>query len=275
MFAEKQVMVKIAFTLLKEGESTKERLKKAEFFIKKSKKLKAEIVCFGETFPISTNDSNAQKRAVRVLAILSKNHKMAIIAGAGNKKSNKALYFANGRLIGEQLKGHFFANEVRDEKADDFRVFRFKKWKIGILVCYDLFFPETARYLQQKGADAIFCLSHAFKGQKFWEPLALVRSMENQVPIVLSGTIQPEYHITGPAVLALPNNTIYTIEKEGLKVVDVDLKKWKKFRKAKSNSNIKIGEYIQKGVQGPFMGDENKQFLKKYVKQVQKQTKIK
>ncbi len=266
-------VVRICFTLAKEGKSTKERLKKTEAFVQKAKKSKAEIVCFGEAFPISTNDLNAQKRAVRVLAILSKKHKIAIIAGTGDKKSNKALYFEDGRLKGEQLKGHFFANETRKEKAEDFRVFRFKKWKIGILVCYDLFFPETARYLQQKGADVIFCLSHGFKGQKFWEPLVLIRSMENQVPIVLSGTIQPEYRITVPAVLALPDNTTYKIEKEGSKVVDVDLKKWRKFRKTNSNPKTKIGKYIKKGIHGPFLGDENKSFWKKFSQQVQKHAK--
>lgn len=52
--------------------------------------------------------------------------------------------------------------------------------RIGLMVCYDVFFPEIARLLTLQGADLLVAISGspAFE-QPIFEPLVLARAMEN------------------------------------------------------------------------------------------------
>ena len=56
--------------------------------------------------------------------------------------------------------------------------------RIGILVCYDMFFPELARLLTLKGADVLVGISGspAFE-RPIFEPMVLARAMENTIPV--------------------------------------------------------------------------------------------
>ena len=263
-------MTKICFTQVKNDPKTSKKLRKIELILQNAKRRKAEIICFGESFPIETNDSTSQKKAIQKMKELSKKYHIAIIAGSTNKLHNQAIFFNHGKIIGSQLKCHFFANERRQMKGQDFRTFKFKNWRIGMLICYDLFFPEPTRYLQEKGADIVFCLTHAFEGQTFWKSLAVVRSMENQLPLVTSGIIERKHKISGIGILALPNSKIVELprDRETIRVIDVDLGKWNEYRKLKSNLKITPAEYISKGLHGPNIKDINTIFLKKYVAQL-------
>ncbi|MGE5604803.1 MAG: carbon-nitrogen hydrolase family protein [Bacteroidota bacterium] len=52
--------------------------------------------------------------------------------------------------------------------------------KIGIMVCYDTFFPEIARLLTLKGADLLVAISGSPSFEKdIFEPIVKVRAMEN------------------------------------------------------------------------------------------------
>jgi predicted amidohydrolase len=55
--------------------------------------------------------------------------------------------------------------------------------RIGMMVCYDIFFPEIARLLTLKGADLLIGISGspAFE-RPIFEPLVAARAMENTIP---------------------------------------------------------------------------------------------
>jgi predicted amidohydrolase len=54
---------------------------------------------------------------------------------------------------------------------------------IGMLVCYDIFFPEIARLLTLKGADLLVGISGSPTFERpIFEPLVLARAMENTIP---------------------------------------------------------------------------------------------
>ncbi|MDQ3654695.1 MAG: carbon-nitrogen hydrolase family protein [Chloroflexota bacterium] len=64
--------------------------------------------------------------------------------------------------------------------------------RIGMMVCYDIFFPEIARLLTLKGVDLLVGISGspAFE-RNIFEPLVLARAMENTIPFAycnLAGT---------------------------------------------------------------------------------------
>lgn len=59
--------------------------------------------------------------------------------------------------------------------------------RLGLMVCYDLFFPETARLLALRGAEALVVVSNwADIGnlRRLGEVLPVARAIENQVPVV-------------------------------------------------------------------------------------------
>jgi len=63
-----------------------------------------------------------------------------------------------GQIIGKHVKCHLVGEErnhfTRGQKYD---VFDTKYGKIGLLICYDICFPEPARILALKGAEVIIC----------------------------------------------------------------------------------------------------------------------
>lgn len=58
----------------------------------------------------------------------------------------------------------------------------FDGWKVGVMTCYDLRFPETARSLAVRGADAIAVSAAWVRGprkERHWSLLAAARALEN------------------------------------------------------------------------------------------------
>ncbi|MGI6297422.1 MAG: nitrilase-related carbon-nitrogen hydrolase [Minisyncoccales bacterium] len=92
------------------------------------------------------------------------------------------LYDRNGRLAGEYRKAFAFDLERNYfAKGKDFPVFDTDFGKIGILICYDIGFPETARYLSISGAEVLFILA-AWRAQDehVWNLNVPSRALENQ-----------------------------------------------------------------------------------------------
>lgn len=55
--------------------------------------------------------------------------------------------------------------------------------RIGMMVCYDIFFPEIARLLTLKGADLLVGISGSPSFERdIFEPLVRARAMENVIP---------------------------------------------------------------------------------------------
>lgn len=69
-----------------------------------------------------------------------------------------ALIDREGKLAGAYRKTHLHWPEYRDgvTPGDEYPVFETDFGTIGIMICYDSWFPEVARLLAYKGAEAIF-----------------------------------------------------------------------------------------------------------------------
>jgi predicted amidohydrolase len=98
----------------------------------------------------------------------------------------------NGRLAGVYRKIHLFSllGEDRVFSAGD-------RWlaadtsigKIGVIICYDLRFPELSRRLAVEGAQ-ILCIPAQWPKPRdeHWRTLLLARAIENQFFVVASNT---------------------------------------------------------------------------------------
>lgn len=90
-----------------------------------------------------------------------------------------------GNIRGVSHKTHLTVNEKERglEPGDNLSVFETDFGTIGMLVCWEHFFPETVRTLALKGAEMILVPTHGFRLDR-----AAARAMENGVHLVTAHT---------------------------------------------------------------------------------------
>lgn len=114
----------------------------------------------------------------------ARTHRMYIVAGLlltiDEKAYNCAVLFdRNGDIVGIHRKVHLPAGEELHVSAGDrYDVFPTEFGNIGMLVCWDMQYPEAARELALGGADLICCPTLG------WENIyGLCRAYENSITI--------------------------------------------------------------------------------------------
>lgn len=96
----------------------------------------------------------------RLIEIARRKH-MVIVAGlaelAGSSLYNSAVVVGPKGFIGSYRKSHLFFEETLFFTPGDtgFRVWDIGPAKIGVMICFDWYYPESARTLALKGADII------------------------------------------------------------------------------------------------------------------------
>lgn len=90
-----------------------------------------------------------------------------------------------GELLGHYRKLHLFSDfeRARYTQADCFApVFHYAGWRIGLLICYDIEFPEAARHVALNGADLLL-IPTALTPEYAAVPDRIVpaRAVENQI----------------------------------------------------------------------------------------------
>jgi len=89
--------------------------------------------------------------------------------------------------------------------GEESSVFTTKLGKVGMMICYDLFFPETSRILTLKGAEIIIHISASMGGgdkggvglpedkKRFFSTAQIVRALENQVHFIYGDGVGNHY----------------------------------------------------------------------------------
>ena len=164
---------------------------------------------------------------------------MVMVAGLpeqdGETLFNSAVIVGPKGLIGKFRKAHIFDSENNFFQPGDlpFTVFDAGFAKIGIMICFDWRFPETARTLALQGADIIahpanLVLPHC--------PQAMItRCLENRVFAVTSDRVGTEQRIPGESLKFIgqsqvvdPDGTVLvraSEDREETHVVEIDLEK--------------------------------------------------
>jgi len=78
-------------------------------------------------------------------------------------------------------------------------------WKVGLMTCYDLRFPELARELVEAGAEVLVVPAAWVAGPRkvaHWQTLVRARAIENTVYVVAAGQPGPRY--TGHSMVVDP-----------------------------------------------------------------------
>ena len=132
-------------------------------------KQKADLVVLGETVPYVGVGKKPHETAevipgplTEYFAGLAKENKLHLVACL-YEREDKAVYNTaillgpDGKLIGKYRKVCLPHSEVEAgvTPGEDYPVFDTQLGKIGMMVCYDGFFPEVARELTNRGAEII------------------------------------------------------------------------------------------------------------------------
>lgn len=149
-----------------------ENLKRAERFVERGKASKANIIIFPEDFltgPVERKpglaDSKHEYR--KYFQSLAKRHKIDIVPGSVIEKDNfglhnTAYYIASdGKVKSRYRKVNLWHPERKSfTPGRKISVFGTKYGKIGLIICWDLIFPEIFRKMAARGVEMVICPSY-------------------------------------------------------------------------------------------------------------------
>jgi len=160
----------------------------------------------------------AEENGLHICAGISERH--------GKNFFNSAILVGPSGPRGLYRKTHLFAEEKRWFKPGNtgFRVFPVDGTMVGIIICFDWFFPESVRTLALRGAEVICHPANLVL--PYCQTAMLGTAIQNRVFIITANRIGTERglrftgrsQIIGPDMRVLARSGI----DEGLKVVDID-----------------------------------------------------
>lgn len=161
-------------------------------------------------------------------AALAKQHDTYIVAGLierhGHLIYNVAVLLGpDGNIVGKYRKVTLPRGEIEGGimPGDEYPVFETRFGKVGMMVCYDGFFPEVARELSNRGAEVI-----AWPVWGCNPLLASARACENHVFLVSSTYTDLSQNWTQSAIYGRDGRTLAHAEDWGsVSMVEVDLGK--------------------------------------------------
>lgn len=182
--------------------------------------------------------------ASRIASIAAK-YKVAILYGfmekdAGYRYNSVQLVNSDGNTILHYRKTHLWGDLDRHlftagDKLSP--VVEFHGWKLGVLICYDVEFPETVRALTLNGAELILVPTALMHPWRFVaEKMVAVRAAENQVFLAYANLVGQERNTIyeGRSCIVSPDGTLLTRaapDKDMLLHCSLDMAELKKIRK--------------------------------------------
>ena len=214
------------------------------------KKIKADIYIFGEYF-LSGDRCKDEFRdlaeplngpSIQHLKKIAKNKQCYIVFGMPTKDdkvdgliyNTAVLLHPNGTV--DTYKKWFlptagpFEEKIFFDQGEELSVFNTTFGKIGLLICYDLNFPELAKALTLQGADLLICISASpTTTRKYFEILLPARALENTVFVAyvnLAGNQEDLIYWAGSQVYDPLGNLIIKAPyfKESIITCDINLK---------------------------------------------------
>lgn len=215
------------------GKTPMDNCKQFEPLIADAARQKADLVVLGETVTyVGLGKSFADVAepvpgpSTRYFGELAKKHRLHVVVGlverGGHALYNVAVLIGpDGAILGKYRKVCIPRSELTGgiTPGSDYPVFDTKLGKVGLMVCYDGFFPEVARELSNRGAEVI-----AWPVWGCNPMLAAARACENHVYLISSTYTDVKADWTLTAVYGHDGKPLARAEKWGTVIVaEVDL----------------------------------------------------
>ncbi|BCE00041.1 carbon-nitrogen hydrolase family protein [Marinicellulosiphila megalodicopiae] len=259
-------------------ESAEEMMKQIEYFVDTVSDYQSDFILFPEFFNaplMGLIEQKNQTEAIRYLAEytpkikdqiarLAVEYNANIITGSMPLEEDGIIYNVSylchrSGEIDEQRKIHITPHEKTDwviQGGDKVSVFQTDAGKIGILICYDVEFPELSRFMAEQNIEILFV--------PFWTDTknsylrvrycAQARAIENECYVVIAGSVgnlpqvesldvqYSQSAVFTPSDLYFPQDAVLaeaTPNTEMLLFADLDLSKLKILHSEGSVRNLK------------------------------------
>ena len=149
-----------------------------------------------------TLDNDAVKMALELSRELNILILVSLYELSGNSSYNTLAYVEDGKLLGTYRKTHIPDDHYYQEKFyfapgnTGFKVFDTKYGRIGAGICWDQWFPETARCLALNGAELIFFPTAIgsepilnVDSSSHWQRVMMGHAAANIVPVIAANRI--------------------------------------------------------------------------------------
>jgi len=245
--------MKTAIIQMNVGFDKKVNLEMMESHVNKAAEAKADIVVLPEMFncPYSHDyftdyAEEAGDECYKSLSNAALKNNIYLVGGSipekdGNKVYNTSFVFdRSGKEIARHRKVHLFDVDIAGGQrfiesetfnaGNEITVFDTEYGKMGLVICFDIRFPEICRLTALKGAKVLF-VPAAFNmttGPMHWEIIFRTRAVENQIYTVGAAPardVNGVYVSYGNSIVVDPwGKILYRADaEEAMGIVDIDL----------------------------------------------------
>lgn len=188
-----------------------------------------------------------QEETIETLSALSDYNDIAIVGGVVNK-TGEDLYNSSVIMLpyGEPVyynKTHLFRNEKNVFKpGNSLKSFEFAGVKFGILMCYEIGFPEISRKLSREGAQVLL-VPFAFgrERREIYEVATRARAIENGCFLASASQSGrcPSMEMVGESRIVSPSGEIMCDcgKGEGFCLTDLDIHQVERYRYKESGNS--------------------------------------
>ena len=250
--------MKVAIVQFKASTNKETNLKKIINFISKASQNKAKLVAFPEFMMFYTTSSQSPKQLAELaetingnfiseIAKSAKENRIQVVGSFYEKSAKKDRVYdtsfvidKTGKVLSTYRKIHLYdalGFRESDKMTSGSKIAKPVKTsigKIGMMICYDLRFPEMSRSLAAAGSEVLVAPSAWVKGdmkEEHWLTINKTRAIENGCYVIAPDQVGNIY--CGRSVIVDPYGKILVDmkKKQGIAYADIDLKKIKQIRK--------------------------------------------
>ncbi|MDO9406699.1 MAG: carbon-nitrogen hydrolase family protein [Polaromonas sp.] len=173
----------------------------------------------------------------QAVAAIAQRHGIAIVYGypehnaAGQPYNTAQFIAADGQRTAHYRKTHLFGSIDRAQFSPGPQapaVFEWNGWRLGLLICYDIEFPEPARTLALQGADAVLVpTANMIEFDEVQRVLLPARALENRLFVAYANACGTEERTTygGLSLVCGPKGEVLEHAPRGAALVFATLSK--------------------------------------------------
>jgi deaminated glutathione amidase len=259
----------VALVQMKSSEDKDENLKLSLDFVKEAAKKKASLICFPEfqmafsprsqslkgltKMAETMDDSNfvltlgeaARRNRINIIATLyeknTKNSRTTINQFDNRVYDTAVIINSNGVIYSVYRKLHLYDALGFKESAKLMagnsieKPVKMSAGNIGLMICYDIRFPELSRILAINGADILVVPSawvHGIMKEEHWQTILKARAIENGSYVVAPD--QVGHVFSGRSMVVDPFGIVMLDmgNREGMEVIEIDKSRIQKARES-------------------------------------------
>ena len=250
--------MRVAVVQFKASTDKETNLKKIINFISTAAQNKSELVAFPEFMMFYTDSSQTPRQLasmaedikgnfVRSISNAAKQHNIQVIGSFYEKSTKKDRVYdtsfvinKSGKVISSYRKIHLYdalGFRESDKMTSGSKIsspIKTSIGKVGMMICYDLRFPEMSRSLAASGSEILVVPSAWVKGdmkEEHWLTINKTRAIENGCYVVAPDQVGNIY--CGRSLVVDPYGKILLDmkKKQGIGYADIKLEKIKQIRK--------------------------------------------